>query len=166
MFEDGRIIPRRLSMQKVQEYRIIKSKLRNANSQMPLITAKLIFYYKLKFFRSYINLAFPFFHARTDGSRGHVRKQAIFHRWKEGDDRKGKRSVFVFSFLFPSFRFFLFRIKILITPLSVLLINVVINVRKELLCVNVKEFRLTNRNSKYRVWVRPSCKWLKKADNT
>lgn len=64
MFEDGRIIPRRLSMQKVQEYRIIKSKLRNANSQMPLITAKLIFYYKLKFFRSYINLAFPFFFMR------------------------------------------------------------------------------------------------------
>lgn len=61
MFEDGRIIPRRLSMQKVQEYRIIKPKLRNANSQMPLVTAKLIFYYKLKFFRSYINLAFPFF---------------------------------------------------------------------------------------------------------
>lgn len=31
MFEDGRIIPRRLSMQKVHEYRIIKPKLRNAN---------------------------------------------------------------------------------------------------------------------------------------
>lgn len=64
MFEDGRIIPRRLSMQKVHEYRIIKPKLRNANSQMPLITAKLIFYYKLKFCRSYINLSYPFFFMR------------------------------------------------------------------------------------------------------
>lgn len=70
------------------------------------------------------------------------------------------------QFLFSSFCSLLSVSFVLITPLSVLLINVVINVRKELLCVNLKEFRLTNRNSKYRVWVRPSCKWLEKANNT
>lgn len=69
------------------------------------------------------------------------------------------------QFSFSSFCSLLSVSFVLITPLSVLLINVVINVRKELLCVNLKEFRL-NRNSKYRVWVRPSCKWLEKANNT